>query len=120
LDLLPFIGTVSLPFLALRPEDICFCDDCKLQDRIFVSLVHLSVADHDLSRQKLMIVVIRIETVQSLIHDVRGKALCTCSRSGQQNDPVSVFLIMLQIFDQKFKAVVIRIHAFDMNAILSV
>ena len=67
-----------------------------------------------------MIIVIRIKAVQPLIHNILGKPRCTRLRTGQQNDAVTVLFIMLQIFDQQFKTVVVRIYTLNVDTILPV
>ena len=51
LNLFSFIRAVALFLLALRAKDVRLRDDRELQNRIFIALMHLTVADHNLSRQ---------------------------------------------------------------------
>ena len=67
LDFFAFIGAVPLLFLFFFPENIRIRNHCKLQDRIFIPLMHFSVADHDLSCHQIVIVIFRIKTVESFV-----------------------------------------------------
>ena len=62
---------------------------------------------HDLPRLKDPVRVLRVEGEQSLVHEIRGKAPCARRGCGQQEYPVSLLLIMVQILHQLRKAIII-------------
>ena len=104
----------------LRTEDVRIRDHREWQDRIFIPALYLTVADHDLPRNQVVIVVLRVEAAQPFVKQILRQPLCTASRTGKQYDAVAVLAVALQVLHQKFKAAVVCAHALYMDRKLSV
>ena len=109
------LNTVSaviffLLFLLLfLSKDVRFCHYRKLDQRIFKALLCMAINHHDLARTDFPVIILAIKGCQSLFLKILCQPLGSCAGTGKQCDPVSLFLVLMKVFYQKFKTIVISI-----------
>ena len=107
MKMLPFEAFVFFLLLFLRSENIAFGDHGKMQCGILIATPYFSVSNHNLPRQKIMVIILRIKAVQLFCRQILCQSLGSGPRSGQKYNLEFIFLVSLQIFDQHFNLVVI-------------
>ena len=93
--------------LLFLSKNVRFCHYRKLDQRVFKALLCMAINHHDLARTDLPVIILSIKGCQSLFLKILCQPLGPCAGTGKQRDPVSLFLILMKIFYQKFKTVVI-------------
>ena len=112
LDSLSIVFFFLFTLFLLFSKDICLCDDCKFNQRIFKSPPRMAIDHHDLSRLQNTIRILSVECVQTFFLKIFCQTFCTGSGTGQQNDLISFFFVLFQILYQQFKTTLIRAHRF--------
>ncbi len=117
-DFLSFVMITLLLFPALFcAEHVAFCDDDKLDERIFKALVELSVCHKDFSRRNRPSGVLRAEGMQLVFPQIPGQTARSGTRSRQKYDTAAFLLPARQILDKQLKAVLIGIYIFPCQAV---
>ena len=118
LNLFPFIGSLfSLPFLFLGPEHVSFGNHQKLNLRIFKAPVQLAIGYENFSRLDLSRFLIRTEGPKIIFPKIPCQTAGSGSGAGQKNYSVFFLFPPFQILNQHFKAALVRIHIFYINAV---
>ncbi len=115
MDFLPFVFFPFLFLLLFQPENIAFRYHHKLNQRIFKPFQYPAVKSHNLPRLYFAKRILAIESSQILPLQILGKPLRPCPRAGQEQDPIPVFPIPLQILQQCFKTIIIGSNALCTN-----
>ena len=68
----------------------------------------MTINHHDLTRQNLPVIILPVKSSQSFFLEILRQSFSSCAGTGEQCDLVSLFLILVKILYQKFKATIIR------------
>ena len=112
LDSLSIVFFFLFTLFLLFSKDICLCDDCKFDQRIFKSPPCMAIRHHDLSRLQNTLRILSVKSVQTFFLKIFRQTFCTGSGTGQQNNLISFFFVLFQILYQQFKTALIRAHRF--------
>ncbi len=118
LDMFPFISRLfPLPFFPLRTEHVAFGDNYKFNLGIFKSFVEVPVCHKDFPRLYLPVLIVRAKGTKPVFPQIPGQAAGPGTGSGQQDNPVFFLLPPLQVFDEQFETVLIRIDIFHVKLV---
>ena len=116
MDRLTFVMSDLFAFFLFFAENIALRDHQELYQRILIPAVGTAVKQHDLASLYDAVGIFRIKCPQFMI----TKVLCQTFRPGsgctQQDHAFSLFLPLLQILHQKFKAVVVGVDTAYIDA----
>ena len=108
LDTLSVIILFLLSLLLFLTKNIRLCHHCKFDQWIFKAFFRMTINHHDLTRQNLPVIILPVKSSQSFFLEILRQSFSSGTGTGEQCDLVSLFLILVKILYQKFKATVIR------------
>ena len=108
LNSLPAVIFLLLWFLLFLTENICLCNYCKFNIRIFKTTFRMTINNHDFSWLNHTIILFSIKSIQFFIHQIFGETFRSCTGTCHQHRLISLLFIFLQIFYEKLKTIIKR------------